>query len=130
MRAFHALLCESIDALPQRFHIYYINDGSSDGTSAALEEIRAGDERVSVLELSRNFGHQAALTAGLDAAEGDFVISMDGDGQHPPAMIAEMLRLAESGYEVVLTQRAEGQALGGFKRWSSEPVLPHDQPRG
>lgn len=117
--AFHALLCASIDALPQHFRVYYVNDGSTDGTAERLEEIRLADARVSVLDLSRNFGHQAALTAGLDEAEGDYVISMDGDGQHPPAMIAEMLRLAESGYEVVLTQRSEETALSGFKRWSS-----------
>ena len=119
VRAFHALLRASIDALPQRFLIYYVNDGSSDGTAARLDEIRQEDSRVSVLELSRNFGHQAALTAGLEAAKGDYVISMDGDGQHPPGMIAEMLHLAESGYEVVLTQRADSEELSGFKRWSS-----------
>ncbi len=116
---FHRMLCQSIDALPYRFTIYYVNDGSTDATARLLEEIRAADERVSVLELSRNFGHQAALTAGLDAAEGDYVISMDGDGQHPPELIGEMLRLAESGVEIVLTQRAEAGSLSPFKRRSA-----------
>ena len=116
---FHRLLRQAIDALPYRFLIYYVDDGSTDGTPRALEEIRAADPRVSILELSRNFGHQAALTAGLDAAEGDYVITLDGDGQHPPAMIAEMLRLADSGVEIVLTQRAELESLSPFKRASA-----------
>ena len=95
---FHRLLRQGIDSLPYRFLIYYVDDGSTRRHRApALDEIRAADSRVSVLELSRNFGHQAALTAGLDAAEGDYVITLDGDGQHPPALIAEMLRLAEFG---------------------------------
>jgi dolichol-phosphate mannosyltransferase len=62
---------------------------------------------VHVVELSRNFGHQAALTAGLDRAEGDYVISLDGDGQHPPERIAEMLRLAGQGYDIVVMQRQD-----------------------
>jgi glycosyltransferase involved in cell wall biosynthesis len=117
--AFHRLLRESIDVLPYRFLIYYVNDGSSDATSERLDEIRQADLRVSVLELSRNFGHQAALTAGLEHAEGDYVISLDGDGQHPATMIAEMLRLAEAGYEIVLTQRENDESVSAFKRWSA-----------
>ncbi|HCE17850.1 MAG TPA: glycosyltransferase [Anaerolinea thermolimosa] len=117
--AFHRLLCEQIDGLPYRFRIYYVNDGSTDGTAERLKEIQQADRRVCTLELSRNFGHQAALSAGLDAAEGDYVISLDGDGQHPPALIPEMLRLAEAGYEVVLTQRADTEDESGFKRWTS-----------
>ena len=117
--AFHRLLCEQIDALPYRFRIYYVNDGSTDATAERLKEIQQADRRVCTLELSRNFGHQAALSAGLDAAEGEYVISLDGDGQHPPALIPEMLRLAEAGYEVVLTQRADTEDESGFKRWTS-----------
>lgn len=114
---FHRLLCEQIDALPHRFSLYYVNDGSTDATAETLRSIQGADPRVRVLELSRNFGHQAALSAGLDAAEGDYVISMDGDGQHPPSLIPEMLHLAQAGYEVVLTQRAAEET--GFKSWSS-----------
>jgi glycosyltransferase involved in cell wall biosynthesis len=119
VQLFHAELCAVIDALPQRFAIYYVNDGSTDATNARLAEIALADERVNVLELSRNFGHQAAITAGLDAAAGDYVICMDGDGQHPPELIPEMLHLAANGYEVVLTQRAEEPSLSPFKRWTS-----------
>ena len=118
--AFHALLCQTIDRLAYRFTILYVNDGSRDGTAAVLERIRAGDGRVRVVELSRNFGHQAALTAGLDRAEGDFVLSMDGDGQHPPELIAEMLEMAQAGCDVVLTQRLEDERVSMFKRRSAE----------
>jgi polyisoprenyl-phosphate glycosyltransferase len=116
---FHRQLCQAIDRLPYAFTIFYINDGSTDKTQALLESIAAADGRVEVLELSRNFGHQSALTAGLDQANGDYVITMDSDGQHPPEMLAQMLDLACSGYDVVLTQRIEEEGLSAFKRWTS-----------
>lgn len=117
---FYQQLCAVIDSLPYAFHLYFVNDGSADRTQQMLESLANRDERVTVLELSRNFGHQAALTAGLDRAQGDFVITMDGDGEHPPALLPEMLALAESGYEVVLAQRSEEQQASAFKRWTSQ----------
>ena len=117
--AFHRQLREAIDPLPYAFTIRYVNDGSKDQTAGQLEVIAGADPLVEVIELSRNFGHQAALTAGIDRSRGDYLISLDGDGQHPPKMIAEMLRLAESGYDIVLTQRIEEKDLSIFKRWSS-----------
>ncbi len=118
--AFHQRLRAAIDGLPYCFRILYVNDGSRDATAERLAEIAAGDDRVTVIELSRNFGHQAALTAGLDHSRGDYVISLDGDGEHPPEMIPQMLDLASRGYEVVLTQRVEAQQAGWFKRWTSD----------
>lgn len=117
--AFHQQLCQAVDSLPHTFAFWYVNDGSTDGTSQALEMIARGDERVRIIELSRNFGHQAALTAGLDQAEGDCIITMDGDGQHPPALIAEMIQQAQAGYDIVLTQRVDEQRGSVFKRFSS-----------
>jgi len=119
LAGFHAQLCSAVDALTYDLRIIYVNDGSSDRTSEKLEALAAADERVMVLELSRNFGHQAALTAGLDAANAKYVITLDGDGEHPPALIPEMLRLAESGVEVVLTQRADAQQGNAFKNLTS-----------
>jgi dolichol-phosphate mannosyltransferase len=78
------------------------------------------DARVTILELSRNFGHQAALTAGMDAAEGDIVITMDGDGQHPPDKIPEMINLVRQGYDVVQAQRIDDVQGYSFKKVSSE----------
>jgi len=109
---------EVIDGLPHKFTIYYVDDGSEDDTVASLRALAKKDRRVVVLELSRNFGHQAALTAGLDASQGDFVISMDGDGQHPPAMIPQMVELFEQGYDIVQAQRIEGQKFS-FKQITS-----------
>jgi dolichol-phosphate mannosyltransferase len=116
---FHRQLHLAIDSLPYHFTIYYINDGSHDHTQDCLEQIRLQDERVEVVEFSRNFGHQSGLTAGLDMANSDYVITLDGDGQHPPELIGEMLRLAESGYDVVLTQRLEQETLSPFKKKTS-----------
>jgi glycosyltransferase involved in cell wall biosynthesis len=112
-------VCEVIDDLPYRFSIYYIDDGSEDRTIESLNALTKKDKRVVLLELSRNFGHQAALTAGLDAAQGDFVISMDADGQHPPALIPEMISLFEQGYDIVQAQRAEESSALSFKKVTS-----------
>lgn len=116
---FHQQLSEAIAGLPYTFQILYINDGSRDQTQAVLEQLVQADARVRVIELSRNFGHQAALTAGLDRACGDYTITLDGDGQHPPALIPQMLALAEQGYDIVLTQRVEEQGITPFKRFTS-----------
>ncbi len=116
---FHARLRAVIDDLPDSFNIYYINDGSTDETKDSLEKIAGSDLRVVILELSRNFGHQAALTAGLDHAQGDIIISMDGDGQHPPEMIPEMVRLLGQGYDIVQTQRLDTGQKVSFKKWTS-----------
>jgi len=119
LRAFHEQLASAVSALPYEISILYINDGSTDGSGEILEDLQKTDPRVKVIELSRNFGHQAALTAGLDASRADYVISMDGDGQHPAAMIPEMLRQAEAGYDVVLTQRLDEPSTSAFKRETS-----------
>jgi dolichol-phosphate mannosyltransferase len=115
----YAKVCEVIDALPHKFTLYYVDDGSDDDTVASLRALAKKDKRVVVLELSRNFGHQAALTAGLDASTGDLVISMDADGQHPPAMIVEMIALFEQGYDIVQAQRMDDGGAHSFKRITS-----------
>jgi len=115
----HEELCKVVDPLPHKFTIYYVDDGSQDGTVESLNVLAQKDKRIVVLELSRNFGHQAALTAGLDASQGDFVISMDADGQHPPEMILEMIGLFEQGYDVIQAQRIEEDQAFSFKRVTS-----------
>jgi dolichol-phosphate mannosyltransferase len=115
----HARIRAVIDSLPDEFCIYYVDDGSTDGTPQVLAALAQSDARVRVIELSRNFGHQAALTAGLDAAQGEAVISMDGDGQHPPEMIPQMIELIRAGYDVVQTQRMDEAEPASFKKWTS-----------
>jgi glycosyltransferase involved in cell wall biosynthesis len=116
---FHTHLCLVMDELPYQFTFYYIDDGSNDDTEKMLDAFRTKDPRVKVISLSRNFGHQAALSAGLDRAEGDVVISMDGDGQHPAEMIPQMLNLIEQGYDIVQTQRMDEAQPASFKKWTS-----------
>jgi polyisoprenyl-phosphate glycosyltransferase len=111
-------VCAVIDSLPHDFRFMYVDDGSNDGTVGTLRSICAKDPRVSLIELSRNFGHQAALTAGMDASQGDVMISMDGDGQHPPQMIPQMISLIQNGYDIVQTQRIEDGGLS-FKKVTS-----------
>ncbi len=116
---FHEQISAVLSGLSAACHIFFVDDGSTDGTADALRVISASDPRVTVLTLSRNFGHQAALTAGLDASQGDFVISLDGDGQHPPEMIPQMIELFEQGYDIVQAQRIEAAGSFSFKQFTS-----------
>jgi dolichol-phosphate mannosyltransferase len=116
----HASLAAVLDTLPHDVEIFYIDDGSSDRTPAALEMLAAHDDRIHLLTLSRNFGHQAALTAGLDHAQGDLVISMDGDGQHPPELIPQMVDLIRQGYFIVQAQRIDAGRTLSFKKITSD----------
>jgi len=115
----YANICKVIDCLPHQFTIYYVDDGSEDSTVNSLNSLAEHDPRIVLLEFARNFGHQAALTAGLDASEGDFVISLDGDGQHPPEMIPQMIQLFEQGYDIVQAQRIEEGQSFSFKQITS-----------
>ena len=114
----YAKICAVIDPLPYRFNIIFVDDGSSDGTHTALSTLARADKRICVLTFTRNFGHQAALTAGLDTSKGDFVITLDGDGQHPPEKIPEMVHLFEQGYDIVQAQRVDENAVT-FKQVTS-----------
>jgi dolichol-phosphate mannosyltransferase len=113
----HARICAVMDSLPHEFSIYYVDDGSEDSTAGVIRSL--GDQRVHLVELSRNFGHQAALSAGMDASRGEIVITMDGDGQHPPELIPQMIDLVEHGYDVVQTQREDQAQPASFKKWTS-----------
>ena len=108
-----------VDSLPYDFHVLFVDDGSRDGTPDSLRAIAAGDPRVTVLSFSRNFGHQAALTAGIDHSRGDIVITLDGDGQHPPEMIPQMIDLCQQGYDIVQAQRIEAGRAFSFKQVTS-----------
>lgn len=92
--------------------IVFVNDGSRDGTLDRLRLLAEADPRVVALHLSRNFGHQAAITAGLDAARGDAIILMDGDLQDPPEVIPELLRSWREGNDVVVARRRSRQERG------------------
>ena len=102
---FHRRLVGALDGLP--FELLAIDDGSSDATPRLLAELAAKDQRVRVVTLSRNFGHQAAITAGLDQARGDATVMIDADLQDPPELIPEMVARWREGYEVVYAVRSE-----------------------
>ncbi len=117
---FYDELVPVINSLPYRFELIFVNDGSADRTQQILESILEKDRRVQIIQLSRNFGHQAALCAGLENASGDYIITMDGDGQHPPRLIPEMIQLAENGYDIVQTQRLDDEEKSSFKKRTSK----------
>jgi len=105
--------------LSYKFEILFVDDGSTDSTYRLLEGLRRKDERVKAVSFSRNFGHQAALTAGLQLARGNAVIMMDGDLQHPPALIPSLLKEWEAGFPIVYTVRKETQGESFFKKAAS-----------
>lgn len=115
----YASICKIIDPLPYKFTIYYVDDGSQDSSVECLASLAEKDRRIVLVQLARNFGHQAALTAGLDTSTGDFVISMDADGQHPPEMIPQMIGLFEQGYDIIQAQRIEAGQSFSFKEITS-----------
>jgi dolichol-phosphate mannosyltransferase len=101
----HDELRRSLDHLPYRFEFLFVDDGSSDTTIAVLDDLRRRDPRVCYVGLSRNFGQQAALSAGLDHARGDAVVMMDADLQHPPHVVPQLIERWQAGYDVVNTVR-------------------------
>jgi glycosyltransferase involved in cell wall biosynthesis len=117
----HQKIKEIFDALSNYdFEIIFVNDGSRDSTQQKLEELSQQYEEVKFIEFSRNFGHQPAVKAGMDNAHGNAVISMDGDLQHPPELIPEMLKKWEEGYDIVYTVRTYPKEISLFKRKTSD----------
>jgi dolichol-phosphate mannosyltransferase len=101
-------------SLTSDYEIIIVDDGSTDGTLKMLLEARAENSRIRILSLSRNFGHQAAFTAGLDHASGDIVAMLDGDLQDPPELMSEMYRMiTEEGYEVVNARKSSRKGKKG-----------------
>ncbi|MBW3553218.1 MAG: glycosyltransferase family 2 protein [Gemmatimonadetes bacterium] len=105
----------TLDSVPARAEILFVDDGSTDGTPELLASMRASETRIKILSLSRNFGHQAALTAGLEAAAGDAVVLMDADLQDPPELIPAFLERWREGYEIVYAVRQKREG-GWLKR--------------
>ncbi|MEY2638977.1 MAG: hypothetical protein RIR90_459 [Bacteroidota bacterium] len=109
-------ICNALTDTNYDFHILFVNDGSTDDTLEKIKSLANNDTRVRYISLSRNFGHQNAIKAGLDHADTSIVIMMDCDLQHPPHLINEMLACYEQGYDIVRTKRKEQQHEGYLKR--------------
>jgi polyisoprenyl-phosphate glycosyltransferase len=105
-----------LPALADDHEIIVVDDGSTDDTEAVLARLHAADGRIRYLSLSRNFGHQPALLAGLEHARGDVVVTMDADLQHPPELLPEMVERWRSGDDVVYTTKAHASRSLSFQR--------------
>jgi polyisoprenyl-phosphate glycosyltransferase len=116
---FYARVCAALEGLP--FELVLVDDGSSDGSPMILDRLAEADPRVRIVQLSRNFGHQTALTAGLDYATGDAVVMLDADLQDPPELITTMLDHWRAGCDVVYAVREHRAGESRFKlstaRW-------------
>jgi polyisoprenyl-phosphate glycosyltransferase len=116
---FYSRVCTALEGM--RFEIVLVDDGSTDGSDAELRKLAVNDPRVRIVQLSRNFGHQTALTAGLDHARGDAVVMLDADLQDPPELIPRMLDHWRAGCDVVYAVREQREGESRFKlataRW-------------
>jgi dolichol-phosphate mannosyltransferase len=106
---------ESLQAITQRYEMVFVDDGSQDQSISYLLELKKSDPRIKVISLSRNFGHQAAITAGLEYVRGDFIAILDGDLQDPPELLKDMYRaIVEEHYDVAVGYRKDRE---DSRRW-------------
>lgn len=120
LNEFHKELSHVLSKLNDRTEIIYVNDGSFDDSRALLSQIATSDKQVKVINFSRNFGHEAAMIAGVDKSTGDCVICMDADLQHPPKEIPSMLKKFKEGFEVITMMRTKNKDSGWFKKTTSK----------
>ena len=113
---FYGRLASVLDGLDGPSEVIFVVDGGRDRSFEIVKELRARDARVKGIKFSRNFGHQYALSAGIDSARGEAVIMMDGDLQHPPEVIPELVEKWRAGAQVVNTYRESTEGIGPFKR--------------
>ena len=120
IQKFYTTVKDVLQTLDYDHEIIFVDDGSSDDSAGMLRYIGHQDPKVKVLLLARNFGHQLALTCGLDYAKGDAVITMDGDMQHPPELIPELVKHWEAGADVVRTIRDSTEDASWAKAFTSK----------
>jgi glycosyltransferase involved in cell wall biosynthesis len=117
---FHRALRREMRALGQRFETVFVNDGSRDKTLLLMKELRARHRNTTIVDLSRNFGKEIAVTAGLDHARGDAVVVMDADLQHPPEIIGALIEGWREGYDVVNAQRIDRRGESFLRRATAQ----------
>lgn len=112
-------LVQVMDSTGETWEVIFVNDGSADHSLEILTELHARDGRIRVLNFSRNFGHQIAITAGFDYADGDAVIVMDADLQDPPEVLLRMIERWREGYDVAYAVRTKREGETRFKLWTA-----------
>ena len=120
LRLFYDAVTPMMESLKEEYELIFVNDGSMDATKEILKGLAAQDKRVKVCSFSRNFGQQAALLCGMEAASGDAVIAMDADLQDPPEVALEMIEKWKEGYEVVHGTRKKRKGETAFKKGTAK----------
>jgi glycosyltransferase involved in cell wall biosynthesis len=113
---FHRRMADVATKIDGSLELVFVNDGSTDRTLEILQELRSSDTRISIVDLSRNFGKEIAMTAGLDHARGDAVVVIDADLQDPPELIPEMIQHWQEGYDVVYAKRTSRAGESALKK--------------
>ena len=116
---FHDAVTKVMKDVDMDYEIIYVNDGSKDRTDELIHQLADSDPHVRALTFARNFGHQIAITCGMDFAIGDAVITMDGDMQHPPELIPKLIEKWQEGYDIVQTIRTTTEDAGPVKKMTS-----------
>lgn len=116
----HKRISEVMDSTGEPWEMITVNDGSRDDSLQLLREINAKDPRIKIIDFARNFGHQVAVTAGMDYTQGDAVVVIDADLQDPPEVILELIAKWKEGYEVVYAVRTERQGESAFKLFTAK----------
>jgi glycosyltransferase involved in cell wall biosynthesis len=116
----HSCIASVLEQAGINFEIIYVDDGSTDSTFSLLQQLQAQDGRIRVVRLARNFGHQVAITAGLEHASGNAVVIIDADLQDPPEVIVEFFAKWLDGYDVVYGVRTERDGETQFKLWTAK----------
>lgn len=109
-----------MDSTGESYEIIFVNDGSKDNTARIVRDICGRDKNIKLIDFSRNFGHQIAITAGMDLSSGNAVVVIDADLQDPPEVISEMLKKWREGYEVVYGKRVKRQGETTFKKFTAK----------
>lgn len=119
LNQFYQVTAGVLKTIPWDYELIFVNDGSRDRSLEILHQLASKDSRVKVVSFSRNFGHEAAMIAGIDHSSGDGIVCMDADLQHPPQCIPEIIEKFQAGYEVINMVRTKNQSAGWFKNLAS-----------
>lgn len=119
IRKLYQRLCSALEALGATWEVVYVNDGSKDRSLSILQGLAETDHHVKYIDFSRNFGHQLAITAGIEHAKGEWIVIMDGDGQDPPELIPDLLNKAREGFEVVYARRRKRDGDNFLKKFTA-----------